>query len=205
MERLSALMDNELDDHQVASEIEKFGEDPDRQTAWETYHLIGEVLRGELAGEAAVLGVDVTRRVAERLASEPAIVARPRPERAATRVRQVALPLAASVCGVALVAWLVLSQESAMPPRPQLASEGMVATTQSGTSGSPELARGDASGQGAARIDLDTMVAANSGSDSSDAEAMADYMMAHQQFSPSTAMQGVVPYVRTVAATDIAR
>ena len=192
MERLSALMDNELDDHQVASEIEKIGEDPDRQTAWATYHLIGEVLRGELAGETAVLGVDVTRKVAERLASEPAIVARPRPVRAATRVRQVALPLAASVCGVALVAWVVLSQESVVQPRPELASKAMVATT-------------GASGQGSAGTDLDTIVAANSASDSIDAESMADYMMAHQQFSPSTAMQGVVPYVRTVAATDVAR
>ena len=28
---------------------------------------------------------------------------------------------------------------------------------------------------------------------------MNDYLLAHQEFSPSTAMQGVAPYVRTVA------
>jgi len=29
-----------------------------------------------------------------------------------------------------------------------------------------------------------------------------EYLMAHQEYSPSTILQGVAPYVRTVAATD---
>jgi len=31
---------------------------------------------------------------------------------------------------------------------------------------------------------------------------VSEYLMAHQEFSPSTALQGVAPYVRTVAATN---
>jgi sigma-E factor negative regulatory protein RseA len=32
--------------------------------------------------------------------------------------------------------------------------------------------------------------------------AVNDYLTAHQEFSPSTAMQGLAPYVRTVSADE---
>ena len=171
MERLSALMDGELGEHEVVPELARTGNDPERQAAWETYHLIGDVLRGE-----AVISTGMAEKVSVRLASEPTVLA-PRAWRLRRTTRQLALPLAASVCGVALVGWLALSLNSEVQTLPDQAGTRVIASAQP----------------------------VASETDRADDEAMAEYLMAHQQFSPSTAMQGVVPYVRTVAASDSAR
>ena len=173
MERLSALMDGELDDHEVVQELARIKGDPEREAVWTAYHLIGDVLRGE-----GVASRDLTDRVRARLADEPTVVA-PRMWKVRRATTRVALPVAASLCGPAVVAWLALSNSAFNSPTTDPGASALVATI---------------SQPGA---DFDQSEA--------DAMNMNEYLMAHQQFSPSTAMQGVVPYVRTVSAADSSR
>lgn len=171
MEKLSALMDGELDERELAHELSRIGEDPGRETDWAIYHMIGDSLRGE-----DVASDRVTAQVSARLASEPTVLA-PRAWRVPGATRRVALPIAASLCGAAVVAWLALSNNALIPPAVE-PSQNVVLTTSPNT-----IAENDQAGS----------------------DAMSEYLMAHQQFSPSTAMQGVASYVRTVSSADVSR
>ena len=153
MERISAFMDGELEDHEATGQLRRLKEDPELRVAWDTYHLIGDAMRGE-AGYSSGLAV----KISSRLAAEPTVLA-PRPVMQSRNVRRLALSAAASVGGVALVAWLVLFNNPFAPQQTQLA-----ATPANG--------------------------------------AVNDYLLAHQQFSPNTAMQGVASYVRTVSGPN---
>lgn len=204
MERLSALMDDELDQHAIDGELDRIKGDPQREEAWAIYHVIGDALRGQID---PVRGI--SERVRTMLANEPTVLA-PRSWKSNRVTQRVVLPLAASVCGIAVVAWLALSSNSAISPANDpvnnpvnssvspdvLATAGQV-VQQPYTS----IAEGsDASGN-----ESNAAESNSSESNGSAADDMSEYLMAHQQFSPSTAMQGVVPYVRTVSSGDGAR
>jgi len=177
MERLSALMDGELEEHEIAGELTRISKDPDRQACWATYHMIGDALRGQ-----GVLADDFTERLRARLDNEPTVLAPVRHVRSTTR--RIALPLAASLCGAAVVAWLALSNNPMVSPDESQTTQSLAEATPQ--SAPPALQMTEVS-------------------DNSESDPMSEYLMAHQQFSPSTAMQGVVPYVRTVAASDSVR
>ncbi len=165
MERLSAFMDGELADHEAAHQVTQLTEDPELRASWRTYHLIGDAMRGE-----AGYGTGVAGKVCDRLAEEPTVLA-PRPRMRLRNVRRIALAAAASVGGVALVAWLALfNNPFAVQPK--------LAVNQASPGAQTALAAMPANG------------------------AVNDYLLAHQQFSPSTAMQGVASYVRTVSGQN---
>jgi sigma-E factor negative regulatory protein RseA len=162
MERISALMDGELDDHEVVGELKRLKNDPKLLSAWETYHAIGDALRGQ-----GVVSAGFATGVRARLRAEPTVVAPKRPLR---RVARIALPVAASMCGVALVAWLALYNEAFRIGQP------------TGFAAAPQPTR-EAAAPPAAGVN--------------------EYLLAHQQFSPRTDIQGVASYVHTVSA-DVA-
>ncbi|HEV8523459.1 MAG TPA: sigma-E factor negative regulatory protein [Terriglobales bacterium] len=165
MERISAFMDGELEDHEAAGQVRRLKEDPELRAAWETYHLIGDAMRGE-AGYSPGLVV----KIGARLAAEPTILA-PRPRMQLRNVRRLVLSAAASIGGVALVVWLALF-DNPFAPQQDLAVNQVPLAAQT------QLAATPANG------------------------AVNDYLLAHQQFSPSTAMQGVASYVRTVSGQN---
>jgi len=171
MEKLSALMDGELDDHEVVHELTRINGNPDREADWSIYHMIGDSLRGE-----HIVHDSLTGRVSARLANEPTVLA-PRAWKMRRATKRVALPLAASLCGAAVVAWLALSNNALISPTDDRGENAVAAI-------SPESVT-DALQPGG--------------------DAMSEYLMAHQQFSPSTAMQGVASYVRTVSTADASR
>lgn len=107
-ERISVLMDGEADESDLARDLVLLRTDAGLRRAWDTYHLIGDTLRGHAAPALAPL-------VAARLAAEPTVLA---PRRLVRRggIRRFALSAAASVAGVALVAWLALP---GLKPEPQ--------------------------------------------------------------------------------------
>ena len=164
MERISAFMDGELEDHEASAQVQRLKENPELRAAWGAYHLIGDAMRGE-AGYASGL----VARISANLAAEPTVLA-PRPQMRFRNVRRLALSAAASIGGVALVAWLTLF-DNPFFPRQDLAVIQPPATQ-------AQLAATPANG------------------------AVNDYLLAHQQFSPSTAMQGVASYVRTVSGQN---
>ncbi len=95
-ERISALMDGELDDEAAALVIKNLPGDDEYRQRWSEYHLIGDALR-----KNGHLDTDVSARVMEALLEEPVVLA-PRRVRARPLLQNM-LALAASVAGVAVV------------------------------------------------------------------------------------------------------
>jgi sigma-E factor negative regulatory protein RseA len=174
MERISALMDGELDDDEAARELAQLKQDSSLRDGWDTFHMIGDVMRG-----APVLSAGFERRLAERLDTEPTILA---PSRARTRrippTVSYGLSAAASLAAVAAVAWVALSGTPPGPANPVGYAAAPGAPVTAATSVAP---------------------VASSVPNVPDAGRTHDYLLAHQGVSPSTAFQGVAPYVRTVS------
>ena len=100
--RISALMDGELEDHEIAETLAALRRSEALCDQWRDCHLIGAAMRGE-----GGLDIGVTAKVMSALEVEPTVLApasRRRPE-----WQRPALALAASVAGVALVAVLALA------------------------------------------------------------------------------------------------
>jgi len=111
----------------------------------------------------------IAPRVISRLRDEPTVLAPQPARRTATRIRRYGMYAAASLAAVAIVAW------TAFPgwhSEPQLAGSS-VATT--------------------AEVPVETLAA------SLPADEVENYLLAHQPYSHVSAMQGVAPYVRSVA------
>lgn len=102
MERISALMDGELDGEEAVRELKRCGGDATLIEGWATYHLIGDVLRAE-----APLRSGFDGRLRDALAAEPTVLA-PRPSTVRRKARLFALSAAASAAGVLVVAWLAM-------------------------------------------------------------------------------------------------
>ena len=85
-------------------------------------------------------------------------------------MRRFALPVAASVGGIAVVAWLAVFNNPFAPR-----NENLAAKTPAPVEAKTQVANGDVN----------------------------DYLLAHQQFSSSTTLQGVASYVRTVSGQDM--
>ena len=123
-----------------------------------------------MRGERA-LSPDFEQRVAARLAGEPAVLA-PR-RRVASRFATYALSAAASVSAVALVAWIAFFNNP-LAPQPDLAQAPT--TPPPAAAPSEQLASVPSDGK------------------------MNEYLIAHQEFSPSNEIQGLAPYIRGVSS-----
>jgi len=170
MDKISALMDGELDDRQAREQLVRLKQDDELAGCWHTFHIIGDALRGE-----PVLSQGFSRRLADRLDGEPTVLA---PRRIAVkRIATYALSAAASVSAVALVGWIAFVNNP-FGPQAELA-KAPVSTPASPAPATPtQLASVPSDG------------------------TMNDYLIAHQGFSPSTSIQGVVPYIRTVSGAQ---
>ncbi|HEX5767184.1 MAG TPA: sigma-E factor negative regulatory protein [Burkholderiales bacterium] len=116
-ERLSALMDGELDDKSAAEVMNALGSERDALRTWRTYQLISDAMR-----ESRLLSADFASRLAERLAAEPTVLA---PRALQTQSRKwYALSAAASLAAVALVGWVAFA-----PPQPPTPAPTPVAQT----------------------------------------------------------------------------
>jgi sigma-E factor negative regulatory protein RseA len=120
-----------------------------------------------------VLSPRFNEAFSKRLAAEPTILAPRRLRSPLKRITTYAMSAAASLGAVALVAWVALQ-----PPTPTL-----VATTPAPAS-----------------IPIKSAETPALASVSSDGR-MNEYLLAHQGFSPSTAIQGLAPYIRSVSTT----
>ena len=128
-------------------------------------------LIGDVLRGGHALSQNFERRLATRLAGEPTVLAPRAP--AARRFATYALSAAASLSAVAVVGWLALFNNP-LAPQPEIA--------QPQTTPAP------------AAIAAEPMLASvpNDGT-------MNEYLIAHQEFSPSTEIQGLAPYIRSVS------
>ena len=183
-EQISALMDGELEPARVR-EICAQMKSSENMECWAAYHLIGDALRNE-----CIVQKGFSQRFADRLAAEPTIlapgirtldavsVAGIRSWMSTRRV-QYAMAAGAMVAAVGLVGWFGVQEFTIGPGLNELAS----------ASGANIPAR------------MGSTVSATSVQASRRAGGfgLSPYLMVHQEYSPTTAMQGVRPYARTVA------
>ena len=168
-ERISTLMDGELDDRAAGELIAALARDEAAATTWRAYHTIGDAMRG-----TAPLSDGFAARVAWKLTDEPTVLA---PRRARPEPRTwFALSAAASVAAVALVGWLALAPQEIAPVPAPIAE-------------APRAAQSPVTAQVATV--RPASVPLPSGTN--------DYLLAHQGFSPRLYLQGMAPYVRTVS------
>src|SRR3954467_9356481 len=97
-------MDGEIGGAEAAVQIKQLKEDPRLRAAWDTYHVIGDTMRGEKLW----LSQRFAESFSQLLAKEPTVLAPHTRSPLQTKVRRFALPVAASVGGMMLVAWLAL-------------------------------------------------------------------------------------------------
>jgi sigma-E factor negative regulatory protein RseA len=203
MESVSTLMDGELNVDEASRQIVLLKSDEALRERWDTYHLIGDAIRGSAAGRPGFAS-----RVSERLAQEPTVLAPPATTRPPVLVRKVQsyfLPIAASVAAVAVVAWTYTATIKTEAPG-QLAKGISSQPQQQIADARPATAPVTAPQQAAAPTapvpaPTPTPVASEPGAEAP-AEPMQEYLLAHQGISPSTAFQGVAPYIRTVSGNN---
>jgi sigma-E factor negative regulatory protein RseA len=167
MERISAFMDGESGQTETQHAILHLKKNAECHEAWHTFHLIGDTLRGE-----APLRDDFFARFRARMELEPTQLA---PRVTWRKSFNFALSAAASVCAIAVVLTLVLT-DNPLRPQTQIAAAPKadpVAIAQTSVRERP-------------------VAAPNQGK-------LNEFLMAHQEYSPSTAFQGLAPYVRTVS------
>jgi sigma-E factor negative regulatory protein RseA len=99
-QEISSLMDGELEPHEAERAIRACCTGGEAAQSWQTYNLIGDVLRGGKPHPTRT-----AERVKEALATEPAIVARPK-RMYETTFGRVALAAAASVATIGVVGWI---------------------------------------------------------------------------------------------------
>ena len=116
---LSALLDGELEEHEVRAAVTAAVKQDLLREDWQIYALIGDSLRGERPDSS-----DMTAAVIARVREEPQVLA-PR-NLVGRRPHHPLLALAASLAGVAVVGWLALagsaSQQVDVPGRLAAAS-----------------------------------------------------------------------------------
>ena len=108
-QEISSLMDGELEAPAAEHAIRACCADGEAARKWKEYHLIGEVLRGGVPHPTRT-----SERVREKLAQEPAIIARPKRVMDSTLGR-VAFAAAASVATIGVVGWIGSQGGAASP------------------------------------------------------------------------------------------
>ncbi|MBL8520023.1 MAG: hypothetical protein JNK75_05060 [Betaproteobacteria bacterium] len=108
-EKISALMDGELDRDSAAPVIRSLGADAVQRDQWDCYHLIGASLRREAHLSSAAR----RQAIFDRLAQEPTVLApNAMARRAAERRTRIALAAAASIVTLSAVAVVALRTQS---------------------------------------------------------------------------------------------
>lgn len=181
-EQLSALIDGELTEAEALRLIRALKSNDQFRQTWNMFHLVGDALR-----KAPQVSADFSAKVARQLASEPTVLA-PRQRKAAQPAPRFALPIAASMAALSLVgvlAWqMVQLSQRAAPAQLALAPASAPQVAQATTDKNPPMQI--ASAQMPNRVKF-SKAASN------------PYLLAHQEFSPAYAMEGIPAYVRMVS------
>jgi sigma-E factor negative regulatory protein RseA len=181
-EKISALMDGELDADDASVVIEQFKNAEELREHWVAYHMISDAL-----GQSEIKPLDITRRVNARLAAEPAVsivssatLLHPIPKR-----RPAAYAAAASIAAAMVGGWIILqtTQESDLL-RQNLADNRTSPSTSAAT---------------VAPVATYPVIPAKASIVASESAQIDDYLLAHRQFSPSTTIHGAIPFMRTSA------
>jgi sigma-E factor negative regulatory protein RseA len=167
MERISAFMDGESAHTETHQAIQRLKQGDDSNDTWATFHLIGDMMRGD-----PLLRDDFMARFQARMEREPTQLA---PRMTWRKSANFALSAAASISAIAVVVTLALTDNPLRPQAPLAVAP---------RSETPAVAQAEPKAR--------PFAAPSQGK-------INEYLMAHQEYSPSTMLQGLAPYVRTVS------
>jgi sigma-E factor negative regulatory protein RseA len=177
-EKISTLMDGELDRDAAMMAIKHLGQDNGRRETWDQYHLIGEVLRGESSGEIARRKKSADAIFA-RLADEPTVLVpaamKVVPVQKKTRM---ALAMAASIVTVSAIAVVALKQQSGVVAPVQTVQQMELQPIMQVSGQSTANTRGFVQNSAA-----DTRLANQTGAATPAEVRVNDYLAIHRQFS----------------------
>lgn len=171
-EWISALADGELQDGQLDRALEVLRNNRGMQASWSRYHLIRDCLHSNLEEHVAP---DLHQRIAAAIEQEPVLLAPQRRTRPWLR-HAAGLAVAASVTGVAVLG----IQRSDAPEELGAPAATMAEVMQP---------------QNIVRMQ-EPALAANTAPQGN--EKLAPYLVNHNEYSVSSGMHGMLPYVRIV-------
>jgi len=174
---VSALMDGALDESATESMLNAFRSQPELRGVWDAYHLIGDSLRRSPAVSPAFTG-----RILERLEAEPTVLA-PKSRRRSPAKRFL-VPIAASLMGVGVVAWVAQSLNVPAPTTHMAAARNVNPPASSNVAAAP--------------VQVPQQANLEVGSLAYEAPWSREYLFVHQSYSPRTDIQGVAHYLRSV-------
>jgi sigma-E factor negative regulatory protein RseA len=217
-ERISALMDGELDEQMQPSAVDELLKKHRTRDTWARYHLISDTLRQSLP---AGLDKQFSCRVMAALDAEPTVLAPPAPQVSSLTRRLAGLAVAASVAAVAVMGVQFMYQQDGQAPVGQLAqapgatSPGAVSpSTVSSSAISPKnLSTNQTFARAAIRPNIQTVTQSMNSTTMSPSLAqqrpphlknrlhpnLNKYLLDHNQQTARAAVQGVMPYARIVA------
>lgn len=187
-EKLSALVDNELDELDERRVMKALENDADLRKTWERYHLVHSVLHQELD---VLVPSGMAARVAARIESEPANVARFRRRQVSRIAGTLAMAASVAVIAVAAVQWF---NRPITSPIPSLAAVGQSVPVNSVASPVPSLAVSQTAPDnfirtGATRWDV---------KEPETESTLNTFLIEHNEFASSSGIGGMMPYVRVV-------
>ena len=178
-DKISALMDGELDSVDVADTISQIKESEELRNEWSTYHLIGDILR-----QPAMSTPDIASRIRNEVDIESSVLAPDIPKKEKSQV--FAFAIAASMLAtVAAVSWMG-GQTINRPLTDEPSLQAVIKNKFVEPAVTTDLVLAQKEEPKTDKLVLQ------------DPEPIRlnDYMFAHGEF---TAIRGVSPYMRTVA------
>lgn len=211
-ERISALMDGELDKQACHGAVDELLSKDETCETWARYHLISDTLCQHLP---AGMDKQFSSRVTAALNDEPTVLA-PSAARTSPLTRRLAgLAVAASVAAVAVTGVQFIYQQDGQAPVEQMAKT-------STTSAPSRLSNNQALAQAAARQNIQTVTQSMNPQPINSAKIaptysqqqpaqsakrfhpnLNKYLINHNQQTARAAVQGVMPYARIVAQPNV--
>ncbi|MES9975720.1 sigma-E factor negative regulatory protein [Candidatus Thiodiazotropha sp. LNASS1] len=186
-ERLSALVDDEISEHEISGEINKLKNTQESQDIWSRYHLIGDAMRNELG---QIHDPEMARSICQHIENEPIVLApvalKPR---SANKKRAITgLAVAASLTAAAVVMAPQLINPGSSETPNQLASSDQLPISNQNQ-----------------RPESNTVYVAENGTrwkllkKPKVESRLNDYLLNHQDLSPSSNIKGIMPYATFVS------
>jgi sigma-E factor negative regulatory protein RseA len=184
-ERLSALVDDEISEHEISGEIKKLKNNQENLEIWGRYHLIGDAMRNEL-GQIHDPGMALS--ISQRLEDEPVVLAPATlKRRAPLRKRTLTgMAVAASLTAVAVVLAPQMINPGSSEAPSQLASSNQLQEPNQLSGGNTIYVAEDGT-----RWELLKKPKVES--------RLNAYLLNHQDLSPSSNIKGIMPYATFVS------
>jgi sigma-E factor negative regulatory protein RseA len=187
-EKLSALVDNELDELDERRVMKALENDADLRQTWERYHLVRSVMHQELE---VLVPSGMAVRVAARIESEPANVASFRRRKISRLAGTLAMAASVAAIAVAGVQWF---NRPVTMPVPSLVTAGQSVPVNTVAAPVPSLAASQSAPDNFIRAGTTRWDVMEPETEST----LNAFLVEHNEFASSSGIGGMMPYVRVV-------